>query len=111
MKGPLPARHHATALSPAAFTARTSMPSNCSPGMLKETPRLEKIGLSGGTRYRCAHGVTIVFDDVDHGELPQLRHVEAFVDLALVRGAVPEISQTDRIVAAITIGESKPGAE
>ena len=28
--------------APAAFTARTSMPSACLPGMLKESPRLEK---------------------------------------------------------------------
>jgi len=38
----LPSRHQAIALSPAALTARTSMPSTCSPGMLKEAPRLEK---------------------------------------------------------------------
>ena len=31
-----------SARSPAALTARTSMPSTCSPGMLNETPRLEK---------------------------------------------------------------------
>jgi hypothetical protein len=29
----------ATRFSPAAFTARTSMPSTCSPGMPKELPR------------------------------------------------------------------------
>src|SRR6266853_249693 len=69
---------------------------------------LGKIGLGGRTRHRRAHGVTIVLDDVDHRELPQLRHVEAFVDLALVRGAVPEICQADKIVAAIAVGEGKP---
>ena len=40
--GPLPARHQAMAVSPAAFTARTSMPSTWVPGMLNDTPRLEK---------------------------------------------------------------------
>jgi hypothetical protein len=42
MYGPLPERAKAMARSPAALTARTSMPSTCSPGMLKEMPRLEK---------------------------------------------------------------------
>src|SRR6202011_2181323 len=69
---------------------------------------LGKIGLRRGTRHRGAHGVAVVLDDVDHRELPQLRHIEAFVDLALVRGAVAEIGQTDKIVTAIAIGERYP---
>src|SRR5262249_39932613 len=53
----------------------------------------------------------IVFDDVDHRQLPQLRHVEAFVDLSLVGGAVSEISERNVVVAPILIGESEPGSE
>jgi hypothetical protein len=41
MYGPLPSRHH-DRLVAAALTARTSMPSTCSPGMSNEAPRLEK---------------------------------------------------------------------
>ena len=37
--------------------------------------------------------VAVVLDDVDHRQLPELRHVEALVDLALVGGAVAEIGQ------------------
>src|SRR5258705_6452678 len=72
---------------------------------------LGKIGLRRGTRDRRAHGVTIVFDDVDHWQLPQLRHVEAFIDLALVRRAVAEIRQADKVVAAVAVGEGETRAE
>src|SRR3546814_8088278 len=40
---------------------------------------------------RGAHGVLVVLDHEDDRQLPQLGHVEAFVHLALVRGAVAEI--------------------
>src|SRR5215207_4586565 len=79
MNGPLPARQYATAMSPAAFTARTSMPSTCSPGMLKEMPRLEK--------SVCAD--------------------ERVTDVPMVGGAVAEIGQADEIVAAVAVGESQ----
>src|ERR1700732_3096642 len=96
MNGPLPARHQATALSPAALTARTSMPSTCSPGILKETPRLEK--------SVCAA------ERVPQGR-PQPRHVEAFIDRALVRRAIAEIGYANKIVTAIAVGERQAGAE
>src|SRR5258708_39981412 len=67
--------------------------------------------LCRGPSHRGANRETVVLDDVDHRELPQLRHIEAFVDLALVRGAVAEIGQTDKIVTAIAIGERKPSPE
>jgi len=38
-----PSRHHFTARSPAALTARTSMPSTCSPGISKDWPRSERL--------------------------------------------------------------------
>jgi hypothetical protein len=50
-------------------------------------------------------------DHVDHRKLPQLRHVEAFVDLALVRRAVAEIGQADKIIAAIAVGKGETGSE
>src|SRR5690606_36134356 len=56
-------------------------------------------------------GVAVVLDDVDNRQLPQLRHVEAFVDLALVGGAVAEIGEADVAVVAVAVGEGEPGAE
>src|SRR5215203_45153 len=54
---------------------------------------LGEVGLRRGPAHRRAHGVAVVLDDVDHGELPKLRHVEAFVNLALVGGAIAEVRQ------------------
>ena len=79
--------------------------------MLKETPRLEKSGHRAGARHRGAHGVLVVLDDIDHRQLPQLGHVEAFIDLALVGGAVAEIGQADALVAAIFVGEGQARAQ
>src|SRR5882672_5120496 len=70
-----------------------------------------KIDLGGGAGHGRAHGVAVVLDDVDHGELPQLRHVEAFVHLALVGRAVAEIGQTYTAVLAVAIGKGDAGAE
>src|SRR5690606_6855208 len=58
-----------------------------------------------------AHGVLVVLDDVDGRQLPQLRHVEALVDLPLVRGAVAEIDEADRVVAAVLAREGQPRAQ
>jgi len=72
---------------------------------------LEKSVSAGRARYRGAHGVAVVLDDIDHRELPQLRHVETLVDLALVGSAVAEIGQADIVVAAIAVGEGEARAE
>src|SRR5262249_10955953 len=72
---------------------------------------LGEVDLRGGARDRRTHGVAVVLDDIDHGQLPQLRHVEAFVDLALVGGAVAEISEVDIVVYATAVGEGGPVAE
>ncbi len=79
--------------------------------MSNDRPRLRQVGGGRGARDRGAHAVLVVLDDVDHRQLPELRHVEALVDLALVGGAVAEIGQRDVVVAAISVGEGKPGAE
>ena len=79
--------------------------------MLNDTPRLEKSVCAEERDHRRSHRIAIVLDDIDDRQLPQLGHVEAFIDLALVRRAVAEISQADGIVAAIFVGESEPGAE
>src|SRR6185312_11788275 len=72
---------------------------------------LRQVDLGRGARDRRAHGVAIVLDDVDDRQLPELGHVEALVDLALVGGAVAEIGHRDVVVAAIAVGEGEPGAE
>src|SRR5690606_20809304 len=58
-----------------------------------------------------AHGVLVVLDDVDGRQLPQLSHVEALVDLTLVRGAVAEIDEAGRVVAAVFAGEGQARAQ
>ena len=55
--------------------------------------------------------VAVVLDDVDDRQLPQRRHVEALVDLALVGRAVAEIGQARRFLSAIPVGEGQAGAE
>src|SRR5258707_1284261 len=57
------------------------------------------------------HGVPVVLDDVDHGKLPQLRHVEALVHLALVGGAVAQVCKADIVGLAVARREGEPGAE
>src|SRR5580693_1417634 len=72
---------------------------------------LREVGLRRGAQYRGAHGIAVVLDDVDDRELPQLRHVEALIDLALIGRAVAEIGQAHLAVVAITVGEGDAGAE
>ena len=72
------------------------------------------MGEVGGRRRALdggAHGISVVLDDEHDGQLPQLRHVEALVDLPLVGGAVAEVGQAHRAVAAIAVGEGDAGAQ
>src|SRR5437762_120820 len=64
-----------------------------------------------GALYARAHGVLVVLDDVDNRELPQARHVEALIDLALIGRAVAEKGQAHFPIVAILIGEGDAGAE
>src|SRR5581483_7501698 len=63
--------------------------------------------IRGGGRalHGGAHGILVVLDDEHDGELPQLGHVEALVDLALVRGPVAEVGEAHRAVAAVMVGK------
>ena len=58
-----------------------------------------------------AHGVVVVLDHEDDRQLPERRHVEGLVDLALVGGAVAEIGERNIVVAAVLVGEGEAGAE
>jgi hypothetical protein len=71
-------------------------------------PRCEKSVVGDETARRRAHGVAVVLDDVDDRQLPELGHVEALVDLALVGRAIAEIGERSRAVAAILVGEARP---
>ena len=71
----------------------------------------KELGLRRGPLDRGAHGVLVVFDDVDHRQLPQRGHVEGLVDLALVGGAVAEIGQRDVAALAVFEREADAGAE
>ncbi len=79
--------------------------------MLNETPRLEKSCLRRRTRDRRSHGVTVVLDHVDDRKLPQLGHIEAFVDLALVGRAVAEIGDADAVIAPVAVRKGKTRSE
>ena len=80
-------------------------------GNVEGDAALGEILLGRRARHRSAHRIAVVLDHIDHRQLPQLSHVEAFVDLALVGRAVAEIGHADVIVAAIAVGECKAGAE
>src|SRR3954470_20750157 len=58
-----------------------------------------------------AHRVLVVLDDVDDRQLPQLGHVEAFIDLALIGRAVTEIGEANPAIALVFVAEAKPGAK
>src|SRR5215472_3545029 len=64
-----------------------------------------------GAIDRRPHPVAVVLDDVNHRQLPQCRHVETFVNLALVDCAVAEIGDRDLAVAAIMMSEREPGSD
>src|SRR5712671_6948452 len=72
---------------------------------------LGEIGLRAGAAHRGAHGVAVVLDNIHDRQFPQLRHVEAFIHLPLVGGAVAEIGEAHIVVLAVAVGEGKPGAE
>ena len=92
-------------------TARTSIPSTCSPGMLNDSRAARNRSAAEARRDRGAHGVAVVLDHVDDRQLPELGHVEALVDLALVGGAVAEVGEAYLPVPAVAVGEGEPGAE
>ncbi len=75
-----------------------------------ETAGVQIRGL-GRTLDRGAHAVLVVFDHVDHRQVPDRRHVEAFVDLALVDRAVAEIGHADAAVALVLVSEGQARTE
>lgn len=45
----------------------------------------------------CAHGVAVVFDDVDDGKAPESGEIEGLVEGALVDGTVPEVAESSAL--------------
>ena len=80
-------------------------------GDIERCAALRKIGLRRRTRHRSAHRIAIVLDDVDHRQLPEFSHVEAFIDLALVRRAISKIGHGDVTVLPVVVGKGQTGAE
>src|SRR4029077_11266246 len=72
---------------------------------------LEKLGFGAGTLNAGAHRVLIVLNHIDDRQLPKFGHVEGFVHLPLIGGAVAEIRYADVLVAPILVRESEPGSE
>src|SRR6185437_7144119 len=72
---------------------------------------IELLGESAGALDRGAHRVMIVLDDIEYGELPQRRHVEALIDLALISRPFAEERDAHGRAAAIFVGEGDAGAE
>ena len=70
-----------------------------------------QLGARRGALHRGAHAVLVVLDHVDHRQLPQGRHVEGLVDLALVDRAVAEVGHADAAVLAVLVRERDAGAE
>ncbi len=64
----------------------------------------------GAVDFR-AHGVAVVLDDVDDGQLPQRGHVEALVHLPLVGRAFAEEGEAGPVLAIVVRGEGQPGAD
>src|SRR5262245_1789068 len=80
-------------------------------GDVERQSAARQVDLGRRPRDRRAHRVPIILDYVDYGELPKLRHVEAFVDLALIGGTIAEIGDADIAVAAIAVRESETRAQ
>ena len=56
---------------------------------------------------RRPHRILVVLDHEDDRQVPEFRHVERFVDLALVGGAIAEIGEGHPVVAEVLVGEGE----
>jgi hypothetical protein len=82
---------------------------------LARDPERDAALVEGGFGRRAldagAHGVLVVLDHVHDRQLPELGHVEALVDLALVGRAVAHIGVADVAIALVAVGQRQAGAE
>src|SRR5688500_12966883 len=65
--------------------------------------------VGGGAFLAGAHGVAIVFDDVDHREIPKGGQVEGFVEATLIDGAIAKVAKGGAFETAIleTVGQAE----
>src|SRR6185295_14033917 len=70
-----------------------------------------EVGPRRGALDAGTHAVLVVLDDVDDRQLPQRRHVEGLVHLALIDGTVAEIGDADAAVIPVSVAEGEAGAE
>src|ERR1019366_3823454 len=64
-----------------------------------------------GALDRRAHAVLVVLDDVDHGQLPEPRHVQRLVERAVVHGGLTHEAHDRLVAAAILDGERHTGRD
>jgi hypothetical protein len=53
----------------------------------------------------------IVFDDKQAGQIPQRRHVETFIDLALIDRTIPKIGHADIRLFPIFMGKGQAASD
>ena len=109
--GPLPSRAHVQRAVAGRPDRATSMPSTCSPGMAKDTPRWERSVVADERSIEVPMAYLLFSMMNTTGSFHSLRHVEALVDLALIGGAVAEVGEANAAVVAIAVGEGEAGAE
>ena len=107
MTGPLPERAARWPARRRRAPPRRPCRRPASPGISNDSPRWDEVGGRRRALYRRAHRILVVLDDEHDGQLPQLRHVEGLVHLALVGGAVAEVGEAHAVVAAILVGEGE----
>ena len=69
-----------------------------------------KRAAGGGTGHSRSHAILVVLDHEQDRQVPEGRHVEALIDLALVDGAITEIGLADIRLVAISVGKGKTAA-
>ncbi len=72
---------------------------------------LVKMRFRAGARDGGAHSVLVVLDNVDDRQVPELGHIKALIDLALVGRAIAEIGRANLAVLLVLVREGEPGAE
>ena len=110
MIGPLPPRTQSSATSRRASHREDvhAVDLEARDAMRLAAPVQQRLGRRALDRR--AHRILVVLDRVDDRQVPQLGHVEGFVDLALVDRAVAKIGKAHAAILGIFVleGEARP---